>query len=352
MLRCASVDAKGRRSMVGDMLDISRLPKVELHVHLEGTIRAATALKLAERHGVDPASLPLVEGEYPDPFDDFEHFVRVYLAVSALVQDPEDLRTIAADFARAQVAQNVRYTEVTFTALTHVRNGMDPEAMWDAVVGGLSQVEDGFEINLIVDAVRDMGPQHALDTIALVEATDAPIVGLGLTGIENSVHEREFKMLRDAADRLGLGLAVHAGETGTPANVLAALDDLGAQRIGHGVASVEDPGLVERLVSDQTMVEVCPSSNVALGIFPDLGHHPFPAMYAAGLNVTVNSDDPPFFSTTLTEEIEHVRRLCGLDDEAVAELQRRGAGAAFAPQETKDRLLAEIDDFLRGETAL
>lgn len=332
--------------MVGDMRDIAALPKVELHVHLEGTIRAATAVELAERHGVDPRSLPLVDGRYPDPFDDFWHFVRVYLAVSALVQDPEDLRTIAADFARAQVEQNALYTEVTFTALTHVRNGMDPDAMWDAVMGGLGQVPDGYEINLIVDSVRDRGPQHALDSIALVEATEAPIVGLGLTGVENSVHEREFTMLRDAADRLGLGFAVHAGETGTPGNVLAALDDLGAQRIGHGVASVRDRALMERLAEEQTMVEVCPSSNVALGIFPNLQQHPFPQMYEAGLNVTVNSDDPPFFSTTLTEEIEHATRSAGLGDEAVAELQRRAARAAFAPRSTRDRLIAAIDDWL------
>lgn len=331
--------------MFGDMRDIASLPKVELHVHLEGTIRSSTAVELARRHGIDPSSLPLRAGAYPDPFDDFQHFVDVYLAVSALIRSPEDLQTIAADFARAQVEQNIRYTEVTFTAVTHVRNGMDPVEMWAAVKDGLSRTPDGYEINLIVDAVRDMGPQHAVETITLVEAADAPIVGLGLTGIENSVHESEFAMLGEAASRLGLGFAVHAGETGTPANVVAALD-IGAQRIGHGVAAAGDPGLIDRLVDAGVMLEVCPSSNVALGVFPDLEAHPFPELYSANVNVTVNSDDPPFFSTTLTEEIEHVRRLASLTDEEIAELQRRAARGAFAPEATKRRLAEEIDAWL------
>lgn len=328
-------------------VDIHSLPKVELHVHLEGTITAETAIELARRHGVDPASLPFVDGNYPDPFRDFLHFVEVYLAVSALVRTPDDLATVAEAFARSRVAENILYTEVTFTAGTHVRNGMEPKPMWDAVRSGLAEAAPGHEIHLIVDTVRNMGAEDGPATIALVEEADAPIVGLGLTGIEGSVPESDFSVLRRAAEALGLGLAVHAGETGTPDNVRAALDDLGAQRIGHGVASVKDAALVERLVGDQVPIEVCPSSNVSLGIFPTLEEHPFPQMWRAGLNVTVNSDDPPFFSTTLTEDIEHAARLTDLNWTDLAELQRRAARAAFAPEATKDRLLGTIDAWER-----
>ncbi len=326
--------------------EIASLPKVELHVHLEGTVTAATALELARRHQVEPGTLGLVNGSYPNPFTDFQHFVDVYLAVSALIREPEDLRAVAAAFAREQAAQNILYTEVTFTALTHVRNGMDPSAMWAAVRDGFAEAGPGFEINLIVDAVRNLGVEHAEETIELVKNADAPIVGLGLTGIEGSVHEREFKVLREAADVMGLGLAVHAGETGSPANVEAALDDLGADRIGHGVASAQDESLLKRLAHDQTPVEVCPSSNVVLGIFPSLDAHPFPRLYEFGVNVTVNSDDPPFFGTTLTDELEHVSRLARLGPPGLAELQRRAARAAFAPDTTKQRLLAAIDAWI------
>lgn len=332
-------------------VDIRAMPKVELHVHLEGTIAASTALELARRHGVDPASLPLVGGAYPSPFTSFQHFVDTYLAVSSLIRDPDDLETIAAAFARSQREQNVLYTEVTFTAGTHVRNGMDPTAMWKAIAAGLAESGPDHEIRLIVDAVRNMGPEDGPSTIKLAELSEAPVAGLGLTGIEGSVPEGEFRVLREAADSSGWGLAVHAGETGTSRNIEAALDDLGADRIGHGVASVTDPALVQRLVSDQTPVEVCPTSNVALGVFATLEDHPFPQMWDAGMNVLVNSDDPPFFSTTLTNDLAQACRLASLGPSDLAELQRRAARAAFAPEATKQRLLDAIEHWASGSAS-
>jgi aminodeoxyfutalosine deaminase len=323
---------------------LESLPKVELHVHLEGTVTAETATRLARAHGEDPLrALPLVDGAYPERFTSFDTFVELYLAVSRQIRTPDDLATVASAFARQQAAQNIAYTEVTFTAVTHIDNGMEARAMWAALRDGLADAGQGTEIRLIVDARRDEGPEHGERTVRLVEDADAPIAGLGLTGVEGSVPEREFKMLRDAADRMGLGLAVHAGETGGPENVVAALDDLGADRIGHGVASVRDPRLIERLARDQTPLEVCPSSNVSLMVFPSLEAHPFPDLWSTGVNVTVNSDDPPFFSTTLTRELAHAASLAKLAGADLADLQRSGARAAFADTETKERLLALID---------
>ncbi len=324
---------------------LKEMPKVELHVHLEGTISASTAVELAARHGISADRLPLVDGRFPDPFSDFEHFVAVYIAISKLVREPQDLRTIAAAFARSQVEQNVLYTEVTFTAGTHIDNGMDERAMWEAVSDGLGQSGPGHEIHLIVDAVRDKGAQDGARTVALVEASSAPIVGLGLTGIEGSVAEREFRILREAATANGLGLAVHAGEAGGPGNIIAALDDLGADRIGHGVAAAREPRLLARLAAEGVPVEVCPSSNVALGLFPTLEDHPFPQMLAAGVNVSVNSDDPPFFSTTLTEELDIAQRLTGLSAAGILDLQRQAARSSFAPAETVERVLSAIDAY-------
>lgn len=319
---------------------LEALPKIELHVHLEGTVDADTARTLAANHSLDPSSLPFGDAGYPTRFDSFQHFVDCYLGVCALIRTPDDLGAIAAAFAKAQQAQNVLYTEVTFTALTHVRNGMEPKAMWQAVSDGFAEADT--HIRLIVDAVRDMGPQHGTDTVALVEAADADICALGLTGIEGSTPEREFRMLSEAAQEMGLGLTIHAGETKGPEIVRAALDDLGAQRIGHGVGSMPDDELVARLVKDFVPVEVCPTSNVVLGVFPSLEEHPFPEMWKRGMNVTVNSDDPPFFSTTLTDELENASRLAALEVADVAELQRRAAHAAFCSQDVKGNLLAAI----------
>lgn len=333
--------------------DLASLPKVELHVHLEGSIAAPTAVELARRHGEDPEEvLHVVRGAdgglgYPAPFRDFMHFVETFLATTRQIRDPDDLAKVAADFARGQAAQGVRWTEATFTALTLVDNGMEPAAMWQALRDGFAEVPD-TRIGLIVDSVRELGVDASRRTVQLVEEADAPIIGLGLTGIEGSVHEREFGHLREAADRLGLGLAVHAGESGTADNVRAAIDDLGAMRIGHGIAAADDPELVARLAREKIVLEVCPTSNVTLSIVPDLDAHPLPALWSAGVQVTINSDDPPFFATSLTEELGHATRLLGLTRRDVAELQRRAARAAFAPDEAKSDLLRQIDAWDAG----
>lgn len=323
--------------------DLRSLPKVELHVHLEGTVSADTARQLAERHGEDPRSVLVLEGDgYAPRFRDFTHFVETFVATARQVRRPEDLRTVAAAFARTQAEQGVLYTEATFTAVSLVDNGWEPEAMWEAIRAGFAE-EPGVTVGLIVDAVRDAGVGHAERTVELVEAADAPIVGLGLAGIEGSLPERDFTVLREAADRLGLGLAVHAGENGTPDNIRAALDDLGADRIGHGVAVMQDRALMGRLARDGVPLEVCPSSNVRLGIFDTLEQHPFPAMWEAGLNVVIGSDDPPFFSTTITDELDHAARLAGLRRHDLADLQRRAARAAFTTPAQRQQLLDAID---------
>lgn len=329
-------------------LDLATLPKVELHVHLEGSIAAPTAVELARRHGEDPEQvLEVVRGEdgglgYPSPFRDFMHFVETFLATTRQVRTPDDLATVAADFARGQAAQGIRWTEATFTALTLVDNGMEPSAMWAALRDGFDEVPD-TRIGLIVDSVRELGVEASQRTLQLVEEADAPIVGLGLTGIEGSVPEGDFVHLRDGAQRLGIGLAIHAGETGTPDNVRAAVDHLGARRIGHGIAAAKDPELMRRLADEGIVLEVCPTSNVTLSIVPDLASHPLPTLWEAGVPVTINSDDPPFFATTLTEELGHAARMLDLDRGGLADLQRRAARASFAPDEVRQDILAAID---------
>ena len=323
--------------------DLRSLPKVELHVHVEGSITAETAMSLARRYGADPRELGLVEDRYPDRFDDLAHFIRVHNAVCRLIQTPDDLAMIFAAFARQQASQGVLYTDATFTAMTHVRNGMDPVAMWAAVRDGLAETGDGNEIRIIVDAQRDLGPDDAMANVRLVENADAPISGLGLSGPQGEWREDDFIVLRQAADRLHLGLAVHSGEEGPPDQVRASLDDLGADRIAHGVAAAKDPDLIERLKRDAVPLDMCLSSNVGLGIFPSLEAHPFARFWWEGLNVNVSTDDPGFLSTTLIDELRHAARLADMSRADLADLQRRAALAAFAPADTRRRLVAVID---------
>ncbi len=327
---------------------LATLPKVELHVHLEGTIDATTAAALARGHGEDPARVLVLERDaYPDPFRDFAHFVACFLATSAQVRTPDDLETVTAAFVAAQVAQQVRWSEATFTAITMVERGWDPDEIWPALLRGLAS-DDRTAVGFILDTPRDLGVATAARSVDLARraiAAGLPVVALGLTGIENSRQESDFALLRTAADELGVGLIVHAGETGDADNVRGALE-IGSDRIGHGIAAAEDVDVLARLASEGTVLEVCPSSNVTLGIVSSLEEHPIVRLRDAGIAITVNSDDPPFFSTTLSEELAHAVRLLGLDELRLAALQRRAIDASYAPPVVRQQVHAELDAWL------
>ena len=328
--------------------DIVSIPKVELHLHLNGSITEETAATLARRHGANPDEELILEGgRYPGSYTNFEAFLATYLAANGFVRTPEDFELVAAEFARGQVAQNVIYSEAMVTALILQRNGMDPGEMWAALKRGFA-AEPATRVGIIVDAIRDFGRPEADATLEAMRGADAPIVGLALTGIEGTVPVEDFVPFREEARRLGLGFEVHAGEMGPPESIVESLDVLDADRIGHGVAAIHDPELLDRLVRDQVVLDVCPTSNVAVGLFPSLEAHPVAAFWKAGVNLTISSDDPPFMRTTLTDELRHVVRLAGLTRDDLAELQRRAARAAFAPAATKAELLTTIDDWVAG----
>lgn len=331
--------------------DLQSLPKVELHVHLEGTVSADTAAALARDHGDDPLEVLEVEpggdGEvrYPTPFTDFDQFVRTFVATSGQLRRPADLERATAAFVATQEQQQVIWTEATFTATTLVWQGWDPTRMWAAVASGIGDAPVG----LIIDSPRNLGTDNARRAVELAEeglASGAPIVGLGLTGPETSADVHDFAFLRDEADRLGLGLAVHAGETGGPEQVAGALD-IGADRIGHGISSVHDEAVLARLAETGTVCEVCPSSNVTLQVVPSIEEHPLPRMRDAGVPITIGSDDPPFFATTLTDELRHAEALLGLDRSGHAALQRRAAEASFLPAGRREGLVTAIDRWER-----
>ena len=326
--------------------DIRSVPKVELHLHFGGSITETTAAALARRHGQDPDRvLGLRDGHYPGPYADFRGFLRAFLAANQFVQTPDDLELVATELARGQAAQNVIYSETIFTAMIYVRNGMDAAAMWSALVRGLRAAGAATRIGILVDSIRDFGQPEADATVALVEGAGpgVPIVGLGLTGIEGTMPVGDFVPYAYAARRLGLGLEVHAGEMGPPSSVVESLDILHADRIGHGVSAIQDPALVDRYVRDKVVLDVCPSSNVAIGEYPSLEAHPMRAFWDAGVTFNISSDDPPFFGVTLTDELRNVVRVLGLSRGDLAELQRRAARAAFQPQALRDELVAQID---------
>ena len=325
---------------------ISRLPKAELHVHHVGSASPRIVAELAERHpGVVPSDPELLADFFA--FRDFGHFIEVYLAVVDLIRTPEDVRLLTYEIAREMAqAQQVRYAELTCTPFTSVAVGVPIEGYTEAIEDARRSAERDFGIVLrwIYDIPGESGLPAADATLdyALKHAPDG-LIGFGLGDPEVGVPRPQFKPHFDAARAAGLRSLPHAGETTGPETVWDALRILGADRIGHGTSSAQDPELLAHLVSTAIPLEVCPSSNIATRAVPTLAEHPLRAFRDAGVVVTINSDDPPMFGTSLNREYEIAARLLDLDEAGLADLARTAVRVSFAPEDVKRRVLGEID---------
>ncbi len=331
------------------------LPKAELHVHHVGSASPTIVSELAMRH---PGIVPVDTEELRRFFEfrDFAHFVEVYLAVVALVRTDADIRYLTYEVARElATTQQVRYAELTCTPYTSVLpddpdHGIPIEAYTEAIEDARMAAERDFGIVLrwIYDIPGESGMPAADATLSFAtnNRVDA-LVGFGLGGPEIGVSRPQFKPHFDAARRVGLHSVPHAGETTGPETVWDALRLLGAERIGHGTSSAQDEKLLEYLATNGVPLEVCPSSNVATRAVASLDEHPIRAFRDAGVTVTVNSDDPSMFGTSLNQEYEIAARLLDLDSGGVADLARAGVRASFAPDDLKIAMLAEIDDYAR-----
>jgi aminodeoxyfutalosine deaminase len=335
---------------------IAGLPKAELHVHHVGSASARIVSELAIRHpGRVPADPEQLRSFFE--FRDFAHFVDVYLAVVDLVRTPEDVRLLTYEVAREMaLEQQVRYAELTCTPYTSVLphdpdRGMPIEAYTEAIEDARVAAERDFGIVLrwIYDIPGEFGLPAADETlrIALDHRVDA-LVGFGLGGPEIGVPRPQFQPHFDTARAAGLHSVPHAGETTGPGTVWDAVRLLGAERIGHGTTSAQDPELLAHLAEAGIPLEVCPSSNVATRAVASLAEHPLRAFVDAGVTVTINSDDPPMFGTTLNREYAIAADLLDLDEAGVADLARAAVEASFASPEVRASLAAEIAAYAAG----
>ena len=321
------------------------MPKVELHVHLEGSIRPATLLALAERNEVSLPAESVEEVEAWYTFTDFAHFVQIYFAICDCLRTAEDFELITREFLIGQEAQNIRHSEVIFTPYTHHAHvPMDEQLA--AINAARAWAEEELEVTmlLIPDISRDIRPiEHSLEVARWAIANqNNGICGLGLGGPEIGNPPELFREAFALAQEAGLPALPHAGETVGPASMRGALDALHARRIGHGVRCLEDAELVAELRERQIPLEVCPSSNVCLGVTPSLEEHPLPRLLEEGLYVTVNSDDPPMFNTTLTEEYERIQDAFGFDIKQLKRLVFNGLQASLLPETQRRRLAQEF----------
>jgi adenosine deaminase len=315
--------------------DLTRLPKAHLHVHLESTVRWSRLREL----GLPEPPNPLV-------FNGFREFADYNTMVRESLRRPEDFTRAAEDLCADEAAQGTRYVEVSFTAAAHGERLGDLDMPLEAVLEGLAkgQRDHDIECRVLLDHSRRRSVDRARHTLRLALNHDT-VIGIGLAGDEAHPASPFAEILREAKEA-GLHLVHHAGETAGPASIREAITVGHAERIGHGIRALDDPDLVAELRDRAIPLEVCPSSNVALGLVPTLSAHPLPKLREAGLTVTLSTDIPNLLGVTLTEEYRRVRDTFGYTDAELADLNHAAIDASFAPHETKVKLHRDTNTWL------
>lgn len=324
---------------------IRRMPKVELHVHLTGAIEAQTLLRLAQKYQVElPATT--VEG-LKDwyTYTDFNHFVEVYLKIADCIRAPEDIELITREFLAAQAAQNILHSEVTFTPYYSTLQGISFNQQLTAINRARlwAETELGVTMGWIIDIPREVSPEIGMLVAEWTcSAKDEGVVALGLGGPEVGNPPEKFVEAFAYAHEMGMPSVPHAGEMVGAESIWGSLRALNAIRIGHGVRCLEDPELVAELRARQIPLEVNPTSNVCLHVAPSFAEHPLPRLMAEGLYVTVNSDDPALFNTTLTDEYLLAAQHFGFDQAAIQKLVMNAAQASLLPEEQRQKLIQRV----------
>ncbi len=319
------------------------LPKAELHLHLEGSIAPATLLELRQRHGMEGTTLAEVEQIYN--FANFAGFLVVFKDVTAHLRTPEDYELIVYRLMERLKAQNVLHTEVTVSVGVCLWRKQDFAALFEGLERGRTRGEKDFGISLlwIFDAIRQFGAEKAQPVLDLaIQFRDRNVAAFGIGGDEVKGPPELFpEVFARAADH-GLHLTAHAGESAGPESIWGALN-LKAERIGHGLTAGQDPELMEELAERQVPIEVCVTSNLRTGCCAELSQHPVRRYFDEGLMLTLNSDDPAMFRTSLVEEYRLVQEHFSFSDDHLRELARNSFEASFLPPEKKIEFLNLFD---------
>jgi adenosine deaminase len=324
--------------------DVPALPTAELHVHIEGTLEPELAFALAARNRTALRHADLADLRRAYAFTDLRSFLDLYYELTAVLQRPEDFTDLAEAYLARAAAQGVRHAEVFVDPQAHTSRGVPLEVVLDGLGGAFASAEQrhGLTARLIVCFLRDRDPAEAEALVPRLRPYRDLVIGVGLDSAEVGHPAEPFRRAYALAADEGLHRVAHAGEEGPPASVWSALDTLGVERVDHGIRSLEDPALVARLRAEQLPLTVCPLSNVELRCVPDLAAHPLRRMLAAGLAVTVNSDDPAYFGGYLHDNTVAVTTALGLAAGERRQLAENSFRASFLPDADKERHLAAV----------
>ncbi|MGF1616596.1 MAG: adenosine deaminase [Acidimicrobiia bacterium] len=320
---------------------INRLPKAELHVHIEGTLEPGLMFDLAARNGLELpyASVDEVTSAYR--FSNLQTFLDIYYQGAAVLQTPDDFYELMSAYLRRAAADGVRHAEIFFDPQTHTDRGVGFPVFMEGFHAAMADAS-GVSADLIMCFLRHLSGEDAVATLREAEPHLDGVIAVGLDSSEKDRPSHLFEEAFAQARELGLRAVAHAGEEGPPEYVIAALDVLGAERIDHGVRSLEDPLLVERLRADQVPLTICPLSNVALKVVDDLSEHPIRTMLDHGLKVSVNSDDPAYFGGYVGDNYLQLVEALDFGVEELADLARMSITSSFLEEDRKVELIDEI----------
>ncbi|WP_415713997.1 adenosine deaminase [Roseibium sp.] len=331
------------------MIEPITVPKAELHCHIEGAAPPTLVRSLAEQHGVDVSGVLDGNGKYI--WSDFTTFLKAYDVASSVFKTPADYSLLSEAYFRMLAAEGAIYGEI-FVSPDHAQAaGLSYRSYVEGLASGIerAKLETAIEGRMIAIGVRHFGSASVERVVKEVIGNPHPMVtGFGLAGDERSGHPANFAKAFRMASEAGLGTTAHAGEFGGPDSVIAALEFLRVKRLGHGVRAIEDKELVKRLADEDIVLEVCPGSNISLGVYTHMRFHPVNMLRREGVKVTLNSDDPPFFGTTLGKEYASVSETFGWKAEDQIEITRTAIEAAFCDKATKTRLLVRLDSALQN----
>jgi aminodeoxyfutalosine deaminase len=319
------------------------MAKAELHLHLEGSIRPAIVVRVAARHGVQ-LSEEDVRQRYA--FGNFTEFIDAFKWVTSLVRDPEDFALVAADLAEQLLAQRVTYAEVTLSVGVMLLRKQNPQANFEAMLAAIEPFErKGLHLNWIFDAVRQFGPELAGQVVDWAKRCHSErIVAFGIGGDELQIETREFREVYECAADTGLHRLIHAGEIGGPEKIREAVELLGVERVGHGIAAIHDAALMDVLAARRIVLEICPAGNVRTGALAkqlkreeaSIREHPLPKLMRHGIPVVLSTDDPSMFHTSLSEEYQHAHAM-GLQEAELAQLVENSFSFSFSGQKEGKR---------------
>ena len=324
---------------------IERMPKVEQHIHIVGSIRPETVQWLATQSDIkipdlaDPENMARLFR-----YRDFEDFINSYSIIMRYIRGEDQFERILYEMLEDEAKQNVRYVEASFSAPDHTRLGLNYSDMVKAINRGIERArfDFGVECNLRIDLVRDYGPDAGMKYLDVISECRERVVAIDIGGREHAFPPEQFAAVYRKAKQMGFHLTAHAGETGGAQSIWNAVRDLGVERVGHGVSARDDPALIAHLLKNKISLEMCPISNLRTGVVDDIRNHPIRALFDKGLLVTVNSDDPRMFDTNMNREYQTLHNELGFTIEELFHLSLNGLDSSFLPEETKKRLREEF----------